>query len=509
MKGKRVTAKRKQQEYEKGLQHAAPSQDQDQDQDQDQEESDAECTDEGEDREGKDQDEGEVHAKKQKGESKLPEELTAGMSTVVLATSAIVTLYHEQVARWGHSIPHPRGLIVKSVLQYVKRNISKAKRANWTDRLANTIKDVYTPDQVPAFTRAIWEVGNKPGTKRESIGIAFRTGVDFLFANHMLLRFSNRRIMELADAFCLLLQEIQAGNGNHAIRALVVLMSEGKINQFGQATYGACFRHRDPLACPIGLLAAFLVWRWQMEDGQEHFPDFSCPESWYHIKLFMRQSDKKPTEALTYQSHQHHVKKFYERVGIKTNKFTHAPRRSAAQHQELRGVSEFQIRRAGHWNSGDAMANCYLTSLPYEFMRASAGFDPHFPSTYYIPRATVSPSANLRSMVWPELDHWLAASRSPQRTSGGYTIASNDMATSAVLELLEWLRDVFLQDAVFIIQQFPQHPMFAHPLFTSPDWVDFAGKVQAAGALPSPPRPPRLQASKLTQCDTRSKQRRA
>ena len=56
----------------------------------------------------------------------------------------------------------------------------------------------------------------------------FRTNVDFLFGNHMLLRSSNRLGLELADCFCLDLPKegikIEAVGGIPT-KAFVVLMN--------------------------------------------------------------------------------------------------------------------------------------------------------------------------------------------------------------------------------------------------------------------------------------------
>ena len=51
-------------------------------------------------------------------------------------------------------------------------------------------------------------------------------------------------------------------------------------------------------------------------------------------------------------------------------------------------------------------------------------------------------------------------------------------AAGAFLELLEWLREVLLQDAVFFIQEYPDHPIFKDPVFSSPEFAAFAHHVR-------------------------------
>ncbi|XP_044718007.1 centromere DNA-binding protein complex CBF3 subunit [Hirsutella rhossiliensis] len=53
-----------------------------------------------------------------------------------------------------------------------------------------------------------------------------------------------------------------------------------------------------------------------------------------------------------------------------------------------------------------------------------------------------------------------------------------NMAAGAFLELLEWLREVLLQDAVFLRESYPDHPIFQDPVFSCPEFEAFASKVQ-------------------------------
>jgi hypothetical protein len=61
---------------------------------------------------------------------------------------------------------------------------------------------------------------------------------------------------------------------------------------------------------------------------------------------------------------------------------------------ELQGVNKNQIWCAGWWNN-DALSNCYLTYLPWEFIWSMAGFEPNGQSNYYLPRAKIQPSPGL------------------------------------------------------------------------------------------------------------------
>ena len=69
-----------------------------------------------------------------------------------------------------------------------------------------------------------------------------------------------------------------------------------------------------------------------------------------------------------------------------------------AREAETRGATEFDIRRAGRWNS-DTMSNAYLSSFPRSAIKALAGFDINFQANYYLPRAKEEPSEELARQV--------------------------------------------------------------------------------------------------------------
>lgn len=135
-----------------------------------------------------------------------------------------------------------------------------------------------------------------------------------------------------------------------------------------------------------------------------------------------------------------------------------------------------QIRRGRRWNS-DQMTGCYLTDLPQQFMRGMADFEPDYASNYFIPRDTVKPPSSLRRRVWPQLDRWRQAHLD---LPGAVDIVEPNLAAGGFLELLDKLRDVFLQDSVFLQQEFPNHPIFRDALFGTAEYAIFAAAVLAA-----------------------------
>ena len=385
-------------------------------------------------------------------------------NTVRSYISAIQRLYEEQRSRRINPAPPPQGIPLNALKSRIIRVAYAQSRTEMDDRGEGTLKDAYTIAHIPQHTAAVWQ-------ERKAIACALRTQVDFLLGNHMLLRSSNRLPIELPDCFCLDLpnEGIQRASSSPAAKALVILMRQGKTNQHGRMEYGAALRHRDPNACLVSAVAFWLFWRWQVEG--EPFPQFTKSENWYHIKL-IRQSLSDPTSPLSPQTANVWTRKLYERCGIQTSKASHAPRIASSQNADLAGVPEASIRRAGRWNHGDQMTGCYLTSLPRQFMRSTADFDPEWAGSYYVPRSSASPPASLLMAVWPELDHW------QQKYSSG--ALEQNKAAGAFLELLQWLRAVLLQDAPFLMDDFPDHPLFQQPVFQRIDFTVFAACVRDA-----------------------------
>jgi hypothetical protein len=205
-------------------------------------------------------------------------------NTVRSYVSAIQKLYDVQRTRGMNPAPRPQSVALKAMQKSILRMTWARKHSEYADRGENTIKDSYTPSQIPAHTSAVWN-------ESKQIACALRTQVDFLLGNHMLLRSSNRRPLEFPDCFCLELPNEGIKDKDRVTRAFVVVMNRGKTNQHGRLEYGACLRHRDPLACLVGALGFWLFYRWHVE--KEPFPSFSRREDWYDLKI-LRRSIKQP-----------------------------------------------------------------------------------------------------------------------------------------------------------------------------------------------------------------------
>lgn len=162
---------------------------------------------------------GEVAAKEESSALGEPlfneQELQLQYNTVRGYISAIQRLYEEQKSRNMNPAPRPQGIALKALKKSILAVVWSRKRSEYRDRLEGTIKDVYLPAQIPDHTSAVWE-------SNDDISALFRTQVDFLLGNHMLLRHGNRLPLELPDCFRLELPNEGQKGREFATYALVV-----------------------------------------------------------------------------------------------------------------------------------------------------------------------------------------------------------------------------------------------------------------------------------------------
>src|SRR6266699_1928381 len=248
---------------------------------------------------------------------------------------AVINLYFQQKTRGENPAPHLNGLAKKALMRYILREIVSRSRQEWTDRILNTIKDGYSPAKIPEHIAAIWWFSD--------INSSFRTNIDFLFGNYMLLRSNNRLGLELADCFYLDLPKEGIKMEGIPTKAFVVFINQGKTNQHGRIEYGSCLRYRDPEACFVGQFAFWLFFRWQVEiNAVESFPDFSRLERWYKTKI-LRRNKADYTGRLLYQTARKWTRSFYDIYSINTGKATYTPRVVVAQNADMAGVADTQV----------------------------------------------------------------------------------------------------------------------------------------------------------------------
>jgi hypothetical protein len=118
--------------------------------------------------------------------------------------------------------------------------------------------------------------------------------------------------------------------------------------------------------------------------------------------------------------------------------------------------------------------------------REQGGANPNLPSDYYLPRTLVKPSEVLLDRVF-----------GPWGTRKGLkfwrdTLAKGEgdqsLCAHGFVANLTWYSEVILQDSVLLRQAYPDHSIFSHRLFQSPEYLAFETELLEAMASSPDPR---------------------
>ncbi|POM71737.1 Hypothetical protein PHPALM_11653 [Phytophthora palmivora] len=344
-----------------------------------------------------------------------------GASTVEMYVNAISDLYSDQQSRGSNAHPHPRNSLIKALLGSLKREKHEKNKREYADRGVGSLLDGYcTTNELVSISGYYMNLNT---------GSDLRSRMSHFLCHSCLLRGESARNLELPDLVSVVLEN----EGFTECRALVMVMGQGKTNQYGRREFGSCIRHTNVEVCPIGALALYFFFRWCVQ--MESIPDFLQPQKWYDVKVL--RSGKDATTAMSYRAHYDATVKAFTSLKMYSKAKTHAARGSGSRMAELAGATDSQIRRLGRWNAS-AMEGCYLTALPREAMRSLAGFPPDR-RTFCLDRASLSLPENLQREIFVE--NYMSAYMQQ---------SAPHIATGGFLNLLLYLRTVILQDAVLL-----------------------------------------------------------
>lgn len=252
-------------------------------------------------------------------------------NTVRMWVSAIMDLYHLQIAQGLHSLPSPKGYGVKGTLKDVRAKSFQRIRELHEDRALNTLLDSYSNEDLRAFVSWCW---GKATIK--DVEPYMRTLLDFLMGHYFLVRGDQRRRAELADMFILHLPNESV---TQKCMCWIFVFDNGKTNSTGRKQYLGSIRHLDSLVCPIGALAFYLFVRFHLKG--EAWPSLRTLEDWDRIKLLRGGSNREL--ALNEKTHREWINRGFDGIGFSSSKSTHAGRRTGAQWAEILGVPEDEV----------------------------------------------------------------------------------------------------------------------------------------------------------------------
>lgn len=367
-----------------------------------------------------------------------------GICTACGYTNAIIDLHTQQSNLGMNSHPHPRNKSVKQLLQNIQKETTATKKKNYTDRGIGSLLDGYQS------TSQFVDISMKFLERHDIRGRAM-----FLLSHYGLLRGENIRGLEFADMF----SQVLDGEGFSESVALVLLIQNGKTNQYGKMQHVGYMRNKEVKLCPVGAAALYLFERFHVDN--EPFPDMTTSATWYDTK-FIRGRDK--TKEISYDTHKKSYKSVFDELGLTFNKSTHINRQQGVRDLESVDVDISQTRRHGRWGT-DSCEGIYAAPLAREAMRAFSGH-PAKQRLYYIPRSIENPPVFLEKKNFPEADEML------QRITNGAGCERN-LAARGLIELLIYLRRVILQDVAVLINDTPKCRLWEHPLFATDAFKEY------------------------------------
>lgn len=435
--------------------------------------------------------EGETAIDEAEGLANRAVEATASAALVKQYVAAIVDLSKQQKARGQiNEWVVVRGNKLTSLLQGSGRDKWKRSRDQMLDRAKGTIIDNYGLSDIIKMSKHCWSQCHGPS---HTIKAYLRTVADFLVGHSMLQRGENRRELELADLMPVTLDT----EGPTICVILITLINRTKTNKTNMQEFTSAARHRNVHACLLSALAFYLYYCWDC--AGEAIPTFAHQSDWYCTKVFT----SKAGQPLTYTTHLQWASRVFKEGDTPTLRKTHAGRFGGAQWALLLGAKVDSVARLGLW-ANDALNKHYLKGIPLDVVRLMAGFDEKGGS-YFLPRAAVKPPPSVVEQVWPWVDEWLSwlghsgeddrawpvgqafryINVPEENTEGPYYPAnrkdvSNDLSTRQFLFLLRHLRTIILQDSVFLMKDFPAHPIFRQRVFQSAAYKEFAAELEIA-----------------------------
>lgn len=243
--------------------------------------------------------------------------------------------------------PNPRGQGVRALMLRLRIDWAKWKRQSFEDRAINGLNDGYTEAELASLSALLLGNGERGGEQKlvgDEVCLA-RTRLDLLFLHSMMLRGETTRGAELPD----LASHLLPNEGSECM-AIVLRVDAGKripLADGGDSRrthYHSALRSKDPLLCPVGALALWLVLRWDIIAAEKP-PDFADRASWYRAKLLPPRFSQ-PANPLSDVTQRHWLKLALESVGVNTSKAVHTMRQSSARLADMWEVPADQVSRS-------------------------------------------------------------------------------------------------------------------------------------------------------------------
>ncbi|KAJ8603432.1 hypothetical protein CTAYLR_003960 [Chrysophaeum taylorii] len=318
-------------------------------------------------------------------------------------------------------------------------------------------------------TIGLFEDSARPHKLAEKQAMLMR--VSQLLRDSLSFRGDDARKLQLADVF---LACAMAREGPQPCRVVVFALNNGKSNLDGKVMLSASMRHaaKPELCLQFHLALSFFelyvvfkvdVPRWRPERDEEGclhrdfysfhvLPGCNCRNGIFNVRA-----------SLTPQTMSNHCSWMYANIRnplVNAPKKVHLNRGRSLRDGIASGVSEQQVGRAGNYRGFTALNRSYLTDLPWDMIRHTAGF-PTRSGYFFLLRALVQPPEPLVKKVFATLlDSYYEWLESPD-----FNKDDLDLATKQFVEVVEHLAVVLWQDLAVLYGKMKHFHVFSHAPF--------------------------------------------
>ena len=184
------------------------------------------------------------------------------------------------------------------------------------------------------------------------------------------------------------------------------------------------------------------------------------------------------------------MKRAYQKIGLVGDaepwKSTSAGRHVATNtaingHGGQGGLSDDKTKRLLNWieKCKSTMDRFYADLPEVDGLANQAGFQAGGPGDYVIHRSKLPPPQELLDMLWAELpEKVIKIKELREALQKGHKDRPTD-SLQQILQVLNWLRRVFLQDAPFLMEAFPDHPTWdLHPIFKTEEFKAWSVRIK-------------------------------
>lgn len=168
-------------------------------------------------------------------------------------------------------------------------------------------------------------------------------------------------------------------------------------------------------------------------------------------------------------THRASIAKVFQACNITKSKVTHSFRASAAIDAAENNAPEESIMDHGQWSKGKVYRRCYQTAPDLATPVALADFDANR-AAYVIERGALPVPESLQKRIFPFIQE--------ERAQYEARLKSNpldvDESFLGFLSLLEWMREIILQDSLWLKPRFPSCFIWTSDVFSSVEYHQWA-----------------------------------